>query len=114
MTCIQLLRGETRTQVGRVVLHLKIRHDKGIDERPDLVGELIKREQINSITKKKSNTKRTQQRQKEISTRHDKGIDERPDLVGELIKRETNQQYDKEVVKHKENTTKTKRTKDRA
>ena len=63
MTCIQLLRGETRTQVGRVVLHLKIRHDKGIDERPDLVGE--------------------------------------------LIKRETNQQYDKEDVIHKENTTKT-------
>ena len=70
MTCIQLLRGETRTQVGRVVLHLKIRHDKGIDERPDLVGE--------------------------------------------LIKRETNQHYNKEVVKHKKNTAKTKRTKDKA
>ena len=49
-----------------------------------------------------------------LKIRHDKGIDERPDLVGELIKRETNQQYDKEVVKHKENTTKTKRTKDKA
>ena len=35
------IRGETSAQVGRVVLHLKIRHDKGIDERPDLVGELL-------------------------------------------------------------------------
>ena len=25
--------------MGRVILQLKIRHDKGIDERPDLVGE---------------------------------------------------------------------------
>ena len=66
------------------------------------------------MTKKQSNTKKTQQRQRELRTRHDKGIDERPDLGGELIKRETNQQYDKEVVKHKENTTKTKRTKDKA
>ena len=83
MTCIQLLRGETRTQVGRVVLHLKIRHDKGIDERPDLVGELVKKEkQINNMTKK------TQQRQRELRTRHDKGIDERPGLVGESIKRQ--------------------------
>ena len=36
-----MLRGETRAQVGRVVLQLKIRHDKGIDERPDLVGEFL-------------------------------------------------------------------------
>ena len=35
------IRGETSAQVGRVVLHLKIRHDKGIDERPDLVGQLL-------------------------------------------------------------------------
>ena len=49
-----------------------------------------------------------------LKIRHDKGIDERPDLVGELIKRETNQHYNKEVVKHKKNTAKTKRTKDKA
>ena len=42
------------------------------------------------MTKKQSNTKKTQQRQRELRTRHDKGIDERSDLVGELVKRETN------------------------
>ena len=39
------------------------------------------------MTKKQSNTKKTQQGQRELGTRHDKGIDERPDLVGELIKK---------------------------
>ena len=39
------------------------------------------------MTNKQSNTKKTQQRQRELRTRHDKGIDERPDLVGELIKK---------------------------
>ena len=66
------------------------------------------------MTKKTSYTKNIQQRQRELRTTHDKGINERPDLGGELIKRETNQHYNKEVVKHKKNTAKTKRTKDKA
>ena len=52
------------------------------------------------MTKKKSNTKKTQQRQRELRTRHDKGIDERPDLVGESIKRQRKTQLPKMTTHH--------------